>query len=469
MRERAWTVLALCLLLASCANLHSIYRKKNLDDKSTAIAVDAKQRFLISREDTDLRKVCMEPSPDVFSVLSASLGASAEYKDVSASLRMQLAESAATIGLRTETIQLLRDAMYRICELAWNDDMSGETAALLHERYQKSMVTLAAVAALADAARPVQVGIGSRTSMTPGTVLAELASRLAAQRIEVAEYLAALDTAKNDLQSAGDAVCNLPLEGNGGTVCSGASTEKERAERRTAFCSSTAAGDECKTLAAAEEARRQAEALAQESSDALKQLEVEYNKLKENPNMETITEVVALGDPRPRTNPANLQPVATVVNELVKQVYASGHLEACLDIVQRLGSTSAKEAELTAQSNRIKAAISILDLQKGNRQSEGSNQGDGGGGVSSEGHDSEQRLSILGTLLDDEKLASSLARTGDPLQALQDLQEVTEANLKAVAADKEILKMLLDMCKDLSGAFAVKQAAITRDAENGVE
>jgi hypothetical protein len=73
------------LVLSSCsANHYSIHRADLLDsDKPAVIAVDAKQRFMLSNVITKsdgngetlmtaekIRRYCVEPSPDVFSVLS---------------------------------------------------------------------------------------------------------------------------------------------------------------------------------------------------------------------------------------------------------------------------------------------------------------------------------------------------------------------------------------------------------------
>jgi len=59
---------------------------------------------------------CAEPSPDALSALSASIGGGISDPKVAANFALAQSESAASIGLRTQSIQLLRDGMYRLCE-----------------------------------------------------------------------------------------------------------------------------------------------------------------------------------------------------------------------------------------------------------------------------------------------------------------------------------------------------------------
>jgi hypothetical protein len=59
---------------------------------------------------------CAEPSPDALTALSTSVGTSAETAKAIANLAISSVESAASIGLRTQSIQQLRDGMYWPCE-----------------------------------------------------------------------------------------------------------------------------------------------------------------------------------------------------------------------------------------------------------------------------------------------------------------------------------------------------------------
>jgi hypothetical protein len=160
-----WLILAVSMMaLTGCASLNSIHRTTDISKDGRAISVDAKQRFLVSGySHTDehgwLRKFCVEPSPDVFSAFAASLSGSAKTKAFEAALDSAFSENAATIGIRTQAIQLLRDGMYRICEGAMNGTVTNEQFVDLHRRYQRIMVTLVAIEQLTGAVRPPSVAI----------------------------------------------------------------------------------------------------------------------------------------------------------------------------------------------------------------------------------------------------------------------------------------------------------------------
>lgn len=68
------------------------------------------------------------------------------------------------IGLRTQTIQLLRDAMYRLCEAYFNSGIESGKMAPIIDRYQDAMVALLAIEQLTGAATPrPAVAIASST------------------------------------------------------------------------------------------------------------------------------------------------------------------------------------------------------------------------------------------------------------------------------------------------------------------
>lgn len=159
MAIRTYILIFTGVLLTGCANFSSIYRQKDLSDDVTIVSVDAKQRFLINtdtRADTDgkidyFRRVCVEPSPDVFSAFAAAFEGSAQTEAFEAALKASFSENAATIGLRTQAIQLLRDGMFRLCEGVLNDSIDKEKFVDLHQRYQRIMVTLVAIEQLTGA------------------------------------------------------------------------------------------------------------------------------------------------------------------------------------------------------------------------------------------------------------------------------------------------------------------------------
>jgi len=158
-------VVVACLLVLSltgCAN----YIFKTFDiDGGDSISLDAKQRLVLATQKggkTGNRKiVCAEPSPDAFSATSASAAGSAAFTfptllpggqpgntSGSGGVAAATSESAASIGLRTQTIQLLRDGLYRACEAYMNGAIDQHQYNIILLNIDKLMVTLLGIDAI---------------------------------------------------------------------------------------------------------------------------------------------------------------------------------------------------------------------------------------------------------------------------------------------------------------------------------
>ncbi|MEM7408881.1 MAG: hypothetical protein AAF430_01435 [Myxococcota bacterium] len=155
----------------SWANFHSVHRDFELGGPegrkvARADALDAKQRVVLSKRYKTSKgervMTCAEPSPDALQALSAALAAAVQVAEKgSGEISANTAEGALNIGLRTQSIQLLRDAMYRICEGYFSSAIGGPDYQLLHLRYRDSMVALLAIEQLTGAVRPQLYGIGA--------------------------------------------------------------------------------------------------------------------------------------------------------------------------------------------------------------------------------------------------------------------------------------------------------------------
>lgn len=144
-------------LCAACANWNAVTKKKTFSDDLDAVFIDAKQRVVFARSHDAEKppKICAEPSPDALSVLAASGGVDVTTpKGINAGAQGTLSEAAGSIGLRTQSIQLMRDAMFRICEGYANGSIGEAEFETLHRRFQQSMVTILAVEQLTGAVRP---------------------------------------------------------------------------------------------------------------------------------------------------------------------------------------------------------------------------------------------------------------------------------------------------------------------------
>lgn len=116
--------------LAGCSS--TIHKEQRLDGVDT-LSLDAKQRLvLVSHRPNQPPIVCAEPSPDAIVAMSAALAASGSASlpapplpgetespgnnTFSGGGGFSRSESAASIAMRTASIQILRDGYYRLCE-----------------------------------------------------------------------------------------------------------------------------------------------------------------------------------------------------------------------------------------------------------------------------------------------------------------------------------------------------------------
>lgn len=213
----AQIALAAGVVLAGCsANHHSIYRHQPLGSElPSATLVDAKQRAILTamvpgvgpQGARDRFAVCAEPSPDVFTVLAqgasatGSFGQAADPKSIqaAASLAYSSAEQGSSIA-RTQTINMLREVMYRTCERYMNGAIGPLELPIQAVRDQRMMVATLAIEQLTAAAAPRVISIGASGSAAAGASSSDAV-------VKVAEAQAALqkaDTAQKEKQSAYD-------------------------------------------------------------------------------------------------------------------------------------------------------------------------------------------------------------------------------------------------------------------------
>ncbi len=140
-------LLGSALVLAGCAS--TIHTTSELGNHSI-LSIDAKQRVIISGTRFDGQHViCTEPSPDAI-VASASYAAAtlSNEDDVAAQTAFGRNEQVGSIGLRTETIQLLRDGYFRICEAYLNGALDRRDYDLVILGIDTFMITLVAIQAM---------------------------------------------------------------------------------------------------------------------------------------------------------------------------------------------------------------------------------------------------------------------------------------------------------------------------------
>ncbi|NWH07613.1 MAG: hypothetical protein HXY22_03020 [Alphaproteobacteria bacterium] len=151
---------ALAVLFLTGCGTEELFFSKQVDlTPGTGQMSDIKQRgvFVESRPDREgvpTPVVCAEPSPDAMAAVAASLAARADVtEEGSAGFAASLNESAASVGLRTQTIQLLRDGFYRICEGYMSGALTAEEYSMMQRRYQANMLALLAIEQLTGTVR----------------------------------------------------------------------------------------------------------------------------------------------------------------------------------------------------------------------------------------------------------------------------------------------------------------------------
>ncbi|MEW8437687.1 MAG: hypothetical protein AB2689_05975 [Candidatus Thiodiazotropha taylori] len=154
--------LVILLLFSGCANFNSIERRTSMPNvvkvnkkdvyepfATVAIHLDAKQRLAISKA---FGAFCAEPSPDALSAYAASLsGSYTSAGGKSVDLANQFGEGSRNIGLRTQSIQLMRDALYRVCEAYFSKALNSAQLMDLHQHYQDVLIGTLAIEQLTGA------------------------------------------------------------------------------------------------------------------------------------------------------------------------------------------------------------------------------------------------------------------------------------------------------------------------------
>ncbi len=180
---RRLLVMTACVCIAAlsgCANFNTIGRRTNLGltsggvkvDPDTirgsgmAIHLDIQQRLAIVN---GLGRFCAEPSPDALAAYAAAIGLSASVPaEVAGSLTQSGSSSAASVGLRTQSITLMRDGLYRMCEAYANGQLSPAQVMTFLSRSQDLTAVVLAVEQLTGpvVARQAQLGGSARADAT---------------------------------------------------------------------------------------------------------------------------------------------------------------------------------------------------------------------------------------------------------------------------------------------------------------
>lgn len=188
-------------LLAGCGNLQRQSREFQTTG-TNGITIDASQRAIYSVTKkypggAQWQAFCAEPSPDALSALASSFGLDASAAGKALGMAISSQDSTASIGLRTQTIQILRDAMYRLCEGYASGALDNVGFTRMQRRYQHIMLALLAIEQLTGPVVAQQMALTGSAGASLGKGLGEISKLLA----QGAADLASADMALADAQA----------------------------------------------------------------------------------------------------------------------------------------------------------------------------------------------------------------------------------------------------------------------------
>lgn len=199
--------------LVGCANFNSIHRA--LDTSSgQGVLIDVKQRAIIvgqgpGQAGRSRNVICAEPSPDALSAYAAQLSGELGLSPVNGAgtsrnlgIRSAMQEAAAFVGMRTPSVQLLRDAMYRVCEAYANGAIADEEYELLMRRYQRHIVAMMAIEQLTQASQVPPITLVTSGNVTDARSLAEWNNEITRQQKLLTQQRVAKAQADKDLKAA---------------------------------------------------------------------------------------------------------------------------------------------------------------------------------------------------------------------------------------------------------------------------
>lgn len=187
MKFAPFVLVSATVLLGGCANMNSIYRTLDLGTPGpNGVSLDVKQRVVLANtrkipaaSGTGVEPVnitCAEPSPDALSAYSSALAANFPLSPGSPSAgaggvngALSTGEASGSIGLRTQSIQLLRDGLFSNCLSFMNGAVSGQQHYELQRRSQNFTLGLLAIEQLTGVVKADQLALNTSASSATGS------------------------------------------------------------------------------------------------------------------------------------------------------------------------------------------------------------------------------------------------------------------------------------------------------------
>lgn len=229
MKTRALIVIAATSFCMGCANISTLSRtttlppiqggfvtgsgpgpiNQGIGDRGVsglAIHLDAPQRIVFSKDGI----VCAEPSPDALQAFATSQGLSVlTPSNVTVQLANAFSGNAGSIGLRTQSITLMREILYRICEASYGKKITDFDVAQLLRRSQDLTLGVLAIEQLSGAVKAQQVAIDTTANADTSANLAATRKNLVSAREDEKNLKDASEKADADLKVQKDKVTKL--------------------------------------------------------------------------------------------------------------------------------------------------------------------------------------------------------------------------------------------------------------------
>ena len=149
-----------------------------------SVHLDASQRLLFFKKGM----ICAEPSPDALQAYASSLGFGLTAPQPATAEGVQaLSTSSGSIGLRTQSINLVRDYLYRVCEAAASGSISEVDVAQILRRLQDMTLGILAIEQLTASTNENAVELANLAAIQESLDEARETERLANEAFSEAE------------------------------------------------------------------------------------------------------------------------------------------------------------------------------------------------------------------------------------------------------------------------------------------
>ncbi|MFW3895941.1 hypothetical protein [Pseudomonas bharatica] len=155
----ALTAIALAVSISGCST-------KTLEADERVVTLTTKRQIVGDVVD-EFKVICPEASPDALTLLAAS--ASGETR-AGVNIAAAYSESGSNIGLRTHTIQILRDQLYSICQAYANHGLTAFGYQALIARNQRNTVLMMAIEQLTGVLKTPEVNITTTAEADASTL-----------------------------------------------------------------------------------------------------------------------------------------------------------------------------------------------------------------------------------------------------------------------------------------------------------